>query len=276
MAVLAALLGPGLLAGLRPSDLEEVVGGRARAVEMPTEPGVDDHGTYLMPTALVRRLTRLEVMFGRRGERADASGEMDLAKADAWWAALDLLGTRARVTAVMVGSVAEAAGVHTGDVVVAVDGTPVGFGSLAMIEDRPDPVGLRVLRDGAVIELTLPAGAHPGWRLVADESTPLAPLIDTGDVAGASGGLVIALAEVDLLTPGDLTGGHVVAATGTMRPDGIVGGVLAYEHKAPAAAEAGATVLLVSASDAEQVRAVSPAGLTVIGVATLDDAVQAL
>lgn len=276
VAVLAALLGPGLLAGLRPSDLEEVVGGRARPVTMPGEPGVERHGTYLMPTALVRHLTHLEVMFGRRGERADASGGMELAKADAWWAALALLGPRAVVTAVHEGSVVQAAGVLVGDIVVNVNGGPADPATLEAIRTRTAPVSLRVLRDGVVLDLELPAGDEPGWLLGPDDGTPLAPLVETGEVAGASGGLVIALAEIDLLTPGDLTGGHTVAATGTIRPDGVVGGVLAYEAKAQAVADAGAAVLFVSAMDADAVRALSPAGLEVIGVVTLDDAVQAL
>ena len=44
--------------------------------------------------------------------------------------------------------------------------------------------------------------------------------IDAGDVGGPSAGLAFALAILDRLTPGQLTGGARVAVTGTMELDG--------------------------------------------------------
>ena len=44
-------------------------------------------------------------------------------------------------------------------------------------------------------------------------------------IGGPSAGTVLALAIVDKLTPGDLLDGRHVAGTGTIGPDGAVGGI---------------------------------------------------
>jgi PDZ domain-containing protein len=59
--------------------------------------------------------------------------------------------------------------------------------------------------------------------------------IDTGVVGGPSAGLVLALAIVDRLGPEDLTGGLVVAGTGTVGEDGRVGAVGGVAQKLTAA-----------------------------------------
>jgi PDZ domain-containing protein len=74
-----------------------------------------------------------------------------------------------------------------------------------------------------------PTGAASG--LVVD--------IDTGVVGGPSAGLVLALAIVDRLGPEDLTGGLVVAGTGTVSEDGAVGAVGGVAQKLTAATARG-------------------------------------
>ncbi|MGH9019728.1 MAG: PDZ domain-containing protein, partial [Acidimicrobiales bacterium] len=49
--------------------------------------------------------------------------------------------------------------------------------------------------------------------------------INTRDIGGPSAGLAMTLTLIDRLSSGSLTGGHVVAATGTIAPDGSVGDV---------------------------------------------------
>ncbi len=98
---------------------------------------------------------------------------------------------------------------------------------------------------------------------------------DTGDVGGPSAGLAFTLGLIDLLTPGELTGGVPVAATGEIRSDGSVGPVGGTGQKAAAVRDNGAEVFLVPSDDYQA--AVEHAGdVEVIKVDTLDDALEAL
>jgi PDZ domain-containing protein len=99
--------------------------------------------------------------------------------------------------------------------------------------------------------------------------------IDTKEVGGPSAGLAFTLAILDVLTEGSLTGGHQVAVTGTINPDGSVGPIGGIAQKAAAAADAGAEVFLVPADEAEDARA-HDHGLRILPVADLDDALAAL
>lgn len=101
---------------------------------------------------------------------------------------------------------------------------------------------------------------------------------DTGDVGGPSAGLAFALAVVDLLTEGDLTGGLRVATTGIFRSHrsdevSSVGGV---SQKTAAVRNSGYDVFLVPENDYDE--AVSAAGddLRVEKVTTLRDALATL
>lgn len=64
-------------------------------------------------------------------------------------------------------------------------------------------------------------------------------------IGGPSAGLIFATAVYDTLTPGALTGGHDVAGTGTIDPDGKVGSIGGIQQKIVAAADAGAELFLV-------------------------------
>jgi len=64
-------------------------------------------------------------------------------------------------------------------------------------------------------------------------------------IGGPSAGLVFALSVFDTLTPGSLTGGAVVAGTGTVDAEGDVGPIGGIQQKIAGAADAGAEVFLV-------------------------------
>ncbi|WP_282695614.1 S16 family serine protease [Streptomyces sp. CC208A] len=100
------------------------------------------------------------------------------------------------------------------------------------------------------------------------------------DVGGPSAGLLFALGVVDKLDGdgdgGDLTGGKVVAGTGTIAPDGKVGAVGGVSLKTQAAARDGATVFLVPKAECADAEAELPAGLRLVPVDTLSDAVDSL
>ncbi len=134
------------------------------------------------------------------------------------------------------------------------------------------------------VELTL--GAHPdsggayiGVSGVTErvERSPLPFEIDisSGNVGGPSAGLAFTLLVLDVLTPGELTGGKRVAVTGSIRLDGSVGDVGGVAQKSAAARDAGAEIIMVPAALVDEARA-GAGEVPVVGVEDLDDALEAL
>ncbi|MFC7016282.1 S16 family serine protease [Streptomyces viridiviolaceus] len=100
------------------------------------------------------------------------------------------------------------------------------------------------------------------------------------DVGGPSAGLLFSLGIIDKLqgdgSGGDLTGGRVVAGTGTISTGGKVGAVGGVPLKTQAARRDGASVFLVPEAECSQAQAELPKGLRLVPVTTLDGAVDAL
>jgi len=107
------------------------------------------------------------------------------------------------------------------------------------------------------------------------DNFPFSLSIESGDIGGPSAGLMWALGLSDLLTPGDLAGGRVIAGTGTIDLDGAVGPIGGIEQKVVAAARAGADVFLVPRRDLAGARAVVD-GLELVPVDTYADALAYL
>jgi Lon-like protease len=105
---------------------------------------------------------------------------------------------------------------------------------------------------------------------------PVDVSIDSGTVGGPSAGLAFALAVLDVLTPGELTGGHRVAVTGTMNLDGTVGPIGGGAQKAITVRDSGYEVFLVPEAEVEEVREAVGDDVEVVGVRTLEDALRAL
>lgn len=114
-------------------------------------------------------------------------------------------------------------------------------------------------------------GVRPGIEPVGGDIT-----ISLGDIGGPSAGLMFTLAVIDKLTPGELNGGRFVAGTGTIDPDGTVGPIGGIPFKMMAARAAGATTFLVPAANCAEATANDPAGLSLVRVGTLADALTAL
>ncbi|MGV4885044.1 YlbL family protein [Streptomyces viridosporus] len=100
------------------------------------------------------------------------------------------------------------------------------------------------------------------------------------DVGGPSAGLLFSLGIIDKLdgdgSGGDLTGGRIIAGTGTIDAAGRVGAVGGVPLKTQAARRDGATVFLVPAAECSAARAELPEGLRLVPVTTLKGAVDAL
>jgi PDZ domain-containing protein len=118
-------------------------------------------------------------------------------------------------------------------------------------------------------------GVVPQTRWEDVDDLPVDVLVNTGRVGGNSAGLALTLSILDLVTPGELTGGLRVATTGTIDIDGNVGPIGGIVQKVAAAEEAGIDLLLVPVTELADAR--EHAGdLAVEGVSTLDDALAAL
>lgn len=99
--------------------------------------------------------------------------------------------------------------------------------------------------------------------------------IELGEVGGPSAGLAFALSIYDLMTPDNLTNGKNVAATGTITPDGQVGGIGGVRQKFHAAVEIGADYFLVPESNcAEAIGSGAPTDIPVYAIRDLDEALQ--
>ncbi len=96
------------------------------------------------------------------------------------------------------------------------------------------------------------------------------------DVGGPSAGTMFATGIVDLLTPGDLTGGGHVAGTGTIEPDGTVGAIGGIRQKLAGAREAGATLFIMPKVHCAEAEGHFPDGLTVVPVETLTQGIEAI
>ncbi|MFJ5926288.1 S16 family serine protease [Kitasatospora sp. NPDC092948] len=104
--------------------------------------------------------------------------------------------------------------------------------------------------------------------------------IDLGDIGGPSAGQMLALGIVDKIAGdgrgGDLTGGRIVAGTGTIDAEGRVGPVGGVPLKTQAASRDGATVFLLPRSECTQAKVNTPDGLQLVPVDTLAESVAAL
>lgn len=96
---------------------------------------------------------------------------------------------------------------------------------------------------------------------------------DLGEIAGPSAGLMLTVTFVDAMTPGDLTGGRVVAGTGTINSAGMVGPIAGAKYKVAGAYAAGARVFFAPAAEMAEARGAAPADMTVLEVASAEDAV---
>jgi len=214
---------------------------------------------------------------------------------DAEVAALSYLHEPVKVVVGPLSAGAPAANVlKEGDQLLSVKGQPVtspGQVSQILTTTRPgDQIPVSFQRgDAPATQGTVTVGARPaiagrpdgpqGFLGITPEGRPADPnqiVISLGDIGGPSAGLAFALAVIDKLTPDDLAGGRFIAGTGQIGPTGVVSPIGGIPLKMIAARHAGATVFLVPAANCAEAAANTPAGLQLIKVTNLSDAVDSL
>lgn len=227
---------------------------------------------------------------GQTQEEADQEGAAEMASSQEIAAAVALrsLGkeVKERVTIAEVPDDSPNSGVlQAGDEILSVAGKPVATdGALRAELARQTPqvpfnVGIR--RSGGERTVSIKTVERGERRVIGvflsiDYDLPVKVTINAGGVGGPSAGLMFGLAIHDVLTPGAATGGQVIAGTGTLDPDGVVGPIGGIRQKMVGARDDGAQWFLAPADNCAEVAGSVPDGLRVVKVGTYAEGVAAL
>lgn len=173
------------------------------------------------------------------------------------------------------------------DVITAVDGAEVTSPDklTELIQAKPAGTALAITytRGGKSQTVTITTkaaddGKTPriGVSIDKKQPHPFTVEIDLDEIGGPSAGLMFTLGIIDKLKPEDLTGGKIIAGTGTMDDEGNVGAIGGIPQKLVGAKNAGAQLFLVPADNCAEALENAVDGLPMAEVATVDDALTAL
>ncbi|WP_413450806.1 S16 family serine protease [Georgenia phoenicis] len=177
-----------------------------------------------------------------------------------------------------------------GDTLVSISagGPPTELSSFAVLSEvlagtpPRSTVTLGVEREGEQTEVEVvtsddgDGGSLLGVMISPDVELPVDVEFAIENIGGPSAGLMLTLGIVDILTPGSLTGGAVVAGTGTVDLAGDVGPIGGIAQKMAGAVRDGAEWFLAPVENCDEVVGAVPDGLEVVAVDTVSDAVTAL
>ena len=177
-----------------------------------------------------------------------------------------------------------------GDIITAVDGQAVtttpGLVDALSTRSPGDVVALTFLRDGTTMEEKVTLGSvqlddgtvRPviGVTAITHFLFPVDVEIDTQNVAGPSGGLMLTIGVMNLLSEEDLTRGHQIAGTGTIALDGTIGPIGGMAQKVYGAEAAGAEVVFAPRANYEEALQAAGNEITIVPVDTVDDALAYL
>lgn len=154
------------------------------------------------------------------------------------------------------------------------------------------PIGsdlvVTVKRDGELVEQTVTTTGDPnlpeedqegsklGILLGFDIDMPVEITYHLEKIGGPSAGMVFALAIIDELTGGTLTGGEKIAGTGAIHYDGTVEPIGGVTQKMYAAKRDGAEWFLAPAANCAEAAGNEPEGLRLLAAGTLAEAVRAV
>jgi PDZ domain-containing protein len=233
----------------------------------------------------------------QKAVRQQSAAEMASSQDNAIAAALRALGIKYH-SAVKVETVDPKGPAHDllepGDVVVRVDDVPVASTDAVIrsIKDKPPgtKVEVGVIRDGTprVVPITTAAlgtkgrqhtQSRVGVQIAPSYRFPFTVDLHLADnIGGPSAGMMFALGVYDVLTPGSLTHGRVIAGTGEIDAQGRVGEIGGVQQKIVGAQHDGARLFLVPAGNcAEAVHAHYDADkIRLVRVGTMEGALSAI
>jgi Lon-like protease len=168
-----------------------------------------------------------------------------------------------------------------GDVIAAVNGerVPAVDELRAAVRENgtATPANLLVVRDGVDQTITVTPVEREGTVVLGvgvrmHYEFPIEVGLQLDNVGGPSAGMMFALGIVDKLTPGAMTGGEIIAGTGTIDSAGAVGAIGGIRQKLWGADRTGAEWFLAPASNCDEVAGHVPDGIRVFAVSTLDEA----
>jgi PDZ domain-containing protein len=172
-----------------------------------------------------------------------------------------------------------------GDVIEAVDGQAVDGQTSMSSVITSHPAGtvftLTVQRGGKTLTLPVASKASGGTPIVGvtvqqQYKFPFQVSISVGNIGGPSAGMMFALGIIDKLTPLNLTGGKFIAGTGEITASGQVQPIGGIQQKMVGARSAGATIFLTPAANCSDTVGAVPAGLRLVKVSTLSQAMSDL
>ena len=172
-----------------------------------------------------------------------------------------------------------------GDIIEAVNGKPVTGETALSSVIKSYPTGtvlqIQVLRGGKTLTLPVASKSSDGTPVIGVQvqqqyKFPFNVQITVGNIGGPSAGMMFALGIIDKLTTDNLTGGKFIAGTGEITPSGQVEPIGGIQQKLVAARSAGATVFLAPAGNCSDTAGAVPAGLRIVKVSTLSQAVSDL
>jgi PDZ domain-containing protein len=172
------------------------------------------------------------------------------------------------------------------DILTSVDGTPVisaqKLTELVQAKKAGSVLTIGYTRAGkaATAKITTKADKDNAPRIGVGvdqrQPHPFTVKIDLDQIGGPSAGLMFTLGIIDKLRPADLTGGKIIAGTGTIDDDGSVGAIGGIPQKLVGAKDAGAQIFLVPADNCAEALQNAVKGLPMAKVATVDDALKAV
>ena len=225
----------------------------------------------------------------RQQSAAQMASSQDNAVASALGALHIPFTTRVGIATVEKGGPADGK-LEPGDVIVSVNGTDVSGVSQVTDMIRPLPVGspvtMTVRRGGELRRVRIVTTSAPddpkasavrvsiqaaGYRFPFRVQLKL-----DQNIGGPSAGLMFAMGVYDVLTPGSLTGGKVIAGTGEIDGEGKVGAIGGIQQKLVGAQGDGARLFLVPAENCAEALGAhyDPQKMRLVKVTTLDDAVK--
>lgn len=175
--------------------------------------------------------------------------------------------------------------IRTGEIITAVNGSTVNDNVALSKVIRSAGYGAHLrftLKDGAKTRSVVVTTTHetgvpfPVVGIATVPNFPFDVRINSQGIGGPSAGLMWALGLIDVLTPGDLTGGAKIAGTGTIDPSGQVGAIGGVEQKVVAAERTGAKVFFVPVDNANAAKSVANGSMAIVPVRTYSEALDYL